>query len=155
MSSTSTTLHATRPGELRDGWPVIVACFCVAVFAWGFGFYGQAVYLAELQRLHGWPVSLITSATTAYYLLGGALLAVVHRLIDRAGSRVVLASAVVVLGAGAIGMSRVTAPWQLYACAAVMACGWAGATSVAIATTLAQWFDQRRGLAISLALNGA
>jgi len=155
MSSTSTTLHGARPGELRRGWPVIVACFCVAVFAWGFGFYGQAVYLAELQRLHGWPASLMTSATTGYYLLGGALLAVVHRAIERLGSRAVLASAVVVLGAGAIGMSRVTAPWQLYACAFVMACGWAGATSVAIATTLAQWFDQRRGLAISLALNGA
>ena len=149
------TLSETRVGELRQGWPVVFACFCVAVFAWGFGFYGQAVYLAELQRLHGWPASLITSATTGYYLLGGALLAVVHRGIDRVGSRMVLATAVVVLGAGAIGMSRVTAPWQLYVCAIVMACGWAGATSVAIATTLAQWFDQKRGLAISLALNGA
>jgi MFS family permease len=155
MSSTSTTLHAARPGELRQGWPVVVACFCVAVFAWGFGFYGQAVYLAELQRLHGWPAALITSATTGYYLLGGALLAVVHRIIGRLGSRTVLASAVVILGAGAIGTSHVTAPWQLYVCAIVMACGWAGATSVAIATTLAQWFDVRRGLAISLALNGA
>ena len=159
-SSTSPDLSAPRGGEgnlseLHRGWPVIVACFCVAVFAWGFGFYGQAVYLAELQRLHGWPASLITSATTGYYLLGGALLAAVHRVIDRLGSRMVLVSAVVILGVGAIGTSRVTAPWQLYACALVMACGWAGATSVAIATTLAQWFDQKRGLAISLALNGA
>ena len=153
--STSVTLHDSPVGELRQGWRVVFACFCVAVFAWGFGFYGQAVYLAELQRLHGWPASLITSATTGYYLLGGVLLAVVHRAIERLGPRTVLASAVVILGVGAIGTSRVTTPWQLYACALVMACGWAGATSVAIATTLAQWFDEKRGLAISLALNGA
>src|SRR4051794_23957295 len=44
--------------ELRRGWPAIAACFCVAVFAWGFGFYGQAVFLSELHRMHGWSVSI-------------------------------------------------------------------------------------------------
>jgi cyanate permease len=36
-----------------------------------------------------------------------------------------------------------------------MAAGWATTSSTAITNTLAQWFDRRRGLAISLALNGA
>jgi predicted MFS family arabinose efflux permease len=36
-----------------------------------------------------------------------------------------------------------------------MAVGWAGTTTVTIATTVSLWFDRRRGLAISLALNGA
>jgi len=36
--------------ELATGWPSIVACAATAVFAWGFGSYGQAVYLSELQR---------------------------------------------------------------------------------------------------------
>ena len=36
-----------------------------------------------------------------------------------------------------------------------MAPGWAGMTTPVIATTLAPWFVRRRGLAISLALNGA
>ncbi|MCC7345780.1 MAG: MFS transporter, partial [Variibacter sp.] len=40
------------------GWRVVVLCFFMALFAWGFGFYGHAVYLAELQRIHGWPASL-------------------------------------------------------------------------------------------------
>ena len=31
------------------------------VVCWGFGFYGHAFYLVELQRLHGWPTSLISS----------------------------------------------------------------------------------------------
>jgi hypothetical protein len=48
--------------EFRSGWPAVLACFCVAVFAWGFGFYGQAVFLAELHRLHGWPTSTIGAA---------------------------------------------------------------------------------------------
>jgi MFS family permease len=145
----------TEDNEFRRAWPVVVACFCVATYAWGFGFYGQSVFLAELHASHGWPTSLIASATTLNYLVGAVLLARVHRVLDVLGARVLLAGGVVIMGAGAIGMSRVDAPWQLYLCNAVMATGWASTTTTAIALTLASWFDRRRGLAFSLALTGA
>jgi MFS family permease len=128
--------------------------FCVATYAWGFGFYGQSVFLAKLHASHGWPTSLIGSATTLNYLVGAVLLARVHRALDVLGPRV-LAGGVVIVGAGAISMSRVGAPWQLYLCNAVMATGWASTTTTAIALTLAFRFDHRRGLAFSLALTGA
>ena len=48
-----------------DGWRIVAGCFLVAIFGWGLGFYGQTVYVAELHRLHGWPTSLISSATTS------------------------------------------------------------------------------------------
>ena len=35
-----------------DGWRIVAVCFLVATFGWGLGFYGQSVYVAELQRLH-------------------------------------------------------------------------------------------------------
>jgi MFS family permease len=156
MSSVLTPPHVSaRTSEFRQGWPVVLACFCTATFAWGFGFYGQSVYLAELQRAHGWPASLIASGTTVYYLVGAFLLALVHRVLAWVGRRMLLAGGAVILGIGAIGLSQAEAPWQLFACSVVMAAGWACTTTTAIATTLAHWFDRRRGLAISLALNGA
>jgi MFS family permease len=127
----------------------------MAVFSWGFGFYGQSVFLAELQRMHHWSASLTSSATTVYYLFGALVLPFVHRAIDRFGPRAVLASGAVVLGAGAVAVSRATVPWQLYAGGLVMGVGWACTSGTAIATTIALWFDRARGLAISLALNGA
>ena len=142
-------------GEFRQGWPVVLACFATAVFAWGFGFYGQSVYFADLHATRGWPASLIASATTVYYLAGGLMLAYVHRAMALLGPRLLLAGGAVVLGIGAIWLGRVTAPWQLYAAGLVMAVGWSATTTTAIATTLAHWFDRRRGLALSLALNGA
>jgi MFS family permease len=142
-------------GEFRQGWPVVLACFGVATFAWGFGFYGQSVYLADLHATRGWPASLIASATTVNYLTGAVLLTRVHRAVEVLGPRLMLGGGTVIMAAGAIGMSRVQAPWQLYLCAVVMAIGWAGTTTTAIATTLAYWFDYRRGLALSLALTGA
>ena len=146
---------AVRTGEFRQGWPVVFACFCTATFAWGFGFYGQSVYLAELRHAHGWPAALIASGTTVYYLVGAFLLTFVHRALEWAGPRMLLAGGAVILGVGAIGLSQAEVPWQLFACSFVMAVGWACTTTTAIATTLAHWFDRRRGLAISLALNGA
>ena len=156
MSNVAALPHAAaRTSEFRLGWPVVLACFCTATFAWGFGFYGQSVYLAELQHAHGWPASLIASATTVYYLAGALLLAQVHRALAWVGPRMLLAGGAVILGLGAIGLSQAQVPWQLFACSLVMAAGWACTTTTAIATTLAHWFDRRRGLAISLALNGA
>ena len=34
----------------RDGWRVVWTAFVVAVFGWGVGFYGPAVYLPALHR---------------------------------------------------------------------------------------------------------
>src|SRR4029078_10368094 len=46
-------------------------------------------------------------------------------------------------------------PWQLYLANAVLAFGWAGTSLAMITNTISLWFDQKRGMAISLALNGA
>ncbi len=145
------------PGEteFRRGWPAVLACFSVAVFAWGFGFYGQAVFLAQLHRMHGWPTSTIAAATTVYYLCGALLIPFIHQTLERTGPRVLLIGGVLLMGVGAIGFSNAAAPWQLFAAGLVMAAGWAASSGPAIATTLARWFDRRRGFAISLALNGA
>src|SRR5262249_12937670 len=45
--------------------------------------------------------------------------------------------------------------WQLYLAYALMSLGWTGMGTVVIATVLNAWFDRRRGLALSLAFNGA
>jgi predicted MFS family arabinose efflux permease len=52
-------------------------------------------------------------------------------------------------------MGRAAEPWQLYVADAVFAFGWAGTSLGVITNTLGLWFDTKRGMAISLALNGA
>ena len=46
------------------GWRIVAVCFVIATFAWGFGFYGQGVYLARLLDLRGWSLSLVSAAVT-------------------------------------------------------------------------------------------
>jgi len=134
---------------------VVFACFISAIFAWGFGFYGHSVYIAELHRLHGWPTSLVSGATTVYYLLGGLLITFVSDAIARLGPRRLLLGgmACYALSMGLLALAQ--SPWQLYGALLVMSFGWAGMSLGAISNILGLWFDARRGMAISLALNGA
>jgi MFS family permease len=137
------------------GWRVVLSCFVMAVFCWGFGFYGQAVFLAELRRLHDWPVSLIATASTVYYLFGAVLIVLVGDLIDRLGPRRFVLAGIGCFATSTALLGAVAAPWQLYAVYLVMSFGWAAMSVGAISTIISLWFDVRRGMAISLALNGA
>ena len=138
-----------------QGWRIVVVCFLVATFGWGLGFYGQSVYLAELHRLHGWPTSLISSATTFFYLFGAVLVAFVSEAVRSFGPRNCLIGGVFAMAVAGVMIGQVTAPWQLYLANAVLAFGWAGTSLAIITNTLGLWFDKKRGMAISLALNGA
>jgi MFS family permease len=138
-----------------DGWRIVAVCFWVAIFGWGLGFYGQTVYVAELHRLHGWPTSLISSGTTFFYLFGALLIVFVSDAIRIFGPRNYLLAGVCAMAVAAVLIGRATTPWQLYVADAVLAFGWAGTSIGVITNTLGLWFDKKRGMAISLALNGA
>ena len=145
VMGTTVSRHAEARSELRQFWPAVVACFVTAVFGWGFGFSGTSVYLAELQRQHGWSSALIASGITAYYLLGALCLTRVHVVLHRLGPARMLAAGAVLLGFGSTLFCRSQRPWEMFGAAAVMALGWAGCTSTAISTTLARYFQRQRG----------
>jgi MFS family permease len=134
---------------------VVFACFVMAVVAWGVGFYGHGFYLAELRRLHGWPASLVSSASTVYYLVSALLVAFVSDAIRRVGVRTCVLVGILAFAASTGALPFIEEPWQLFAAYVVMAFGWANMSLGAINNILGLWFHKKRGLAISLALNGA
>ena len=136
------------------GWRVVLVCFVMALFAWGLGFYGHGVYLAELQRLYGWPAGVISGGTTLYYLVSGTLIIFISDAIRRIGPRRLVVGGTLCLACAAALIGQVTAPWQVYAVYLLMAFGWAAMSGGAINNIIGLWFNQRRGLAISLALSG-
>ncbi|WP_298885238.1 MFS transporter [uncultured Bradyrhizobium sp.] len=137
------------------GWRVVLACFLMAFFMFGFGLYGQGVYLAELQRAHGWPGTLVSSASTFSFLLSAVLVIFTDDLLVRIGLRALILCGLAALGASTALLGLMQSPWQLYLAYALMSVGWTGMGSVVIATVLNSWFERRRGLALSLAFNGA
>src|SRR5260370_4216074 len=105
------------------GWRVTAVCFVVAMFCWGFGLYSHGIYLAELQRLFGWSTSLISGATTAYYLLTASLVVFVSDAILRFGPRRIFLTGTCCLGSAVALLAFIAAPWQLYLVYLIMAVG--------------------------------
>src|SRR5215475_11449367 len=156
-SSVDASSHLTidEASPRYEGWRIVAVCFLVATFGWAFGFYGQSVYLAELQRAHGWPASLVSGATTFFYLFGALLVVFVAEAVRKFSPRNCLIAGTLAMALAAVGIGKVNAPWQLYLANAMLALGWAGMSLAMINNTLGLWFDHKRGMAISLALNGA
>src|SRR4029453_7969134 len=136
------------------GWKIVIVCFLIALFSFGIGFYGLEIYIVSLQARHGWSTSLISSAITTYYLLSGTLIIFTGDAFDRFGPRRVVLLGMVAMVAGGGGVHTITAPWQLYATFLIMSVGWASMSGAAINTIIAPWFEHKRGLAVSVALNG-
>src|SRR5499433_4094035 len=137
------------------GWNVVAATFVMALLSFGLGFYGLSVYVATLQRLHGWSASAVSAPVTVYYVAGALLTAVMADLYARFGPRTVVATGGVAMAAGLLLLGRVATPWQLYPAFLVMSVGWGAMSGAAINIILAPWFERRRGLVVSLAFNGA
>jgi MFS family permease len=137
------------------GWNVLAATFVMALFSFGLGFYGITVYIATLQRLHGWSASAVSAPVTMYYVAGALLTAVISDLYQRFGPRVVVAGGSVAMAGGITALGVVTQPWQLYPAFLVMSVGWGAMSGAAINIILAPWWERRRGLVVSIAFNGA
>src|SRR5881296_3242403 len=137
------------------GWNVVAAVFVMAMVSFGLGFYSLTVYLATLQRLHGWSAVTVSMPATVYYLAGALVTMAIGDVYARLGPRVVVALGGLALAAGVAALGSVTRPWQLYPVCLVMSLGWGALSGAAINIILAPWWQRRRGLAVSLAFNGA
>jgi len=137
------------------GWNVVGVTLVMALCSWGLGFYGPAVYLAALQRLHGWSAAAVSTPVTVYYLAGAVLVSRFGAAVARFGPRPVVATGTLTMAAAVAALGVVGQPWQLYPVFLLMAVGWAALSGAAVNTLVAPWFVRRRGLAISIAFNGA
>jgi MFS family permease len=141
------------------GWRIVLTAFCMALFAWGLGFYGLSLYVQALGHdaagAAGWSPTLLSAATTAYFLLGAAGIFGVERAAARFGRRRTAIAGVLLLAGGAAALPVVTHAGLLFAAYAAMALGWSATSGTAVSQVIGAWFDRRRGLALNLALTGA
>ncbi|WIM11195.1 MFS transporter [Enhydrobacter sp.] len=137
------------------GWWVVFCAFVVALYGWGFGFYGLGLYLVALHDKLGWSPATVSAGISFYYVLGAFVVMQVGDAIQRFGARPVVLIGTAMMALGVAALTIVREPWQLYLAFLLMIPGWGAMGGGSINTIVAQWFDRRRGMAASLALSGA
>ena len=153
-------MSATAIDEFRTprpvaGWRVLLTTFCMALAAWGLGFYSLSVYVQYLSASGRFPAALLSAATTWHFLVGAAALYAVEYAAARVGRRPVVVVGVLLMAGCASALAYVPDSFWLFAAYAGMAFGWAAISGTAITQIIGRWFHARRGLALNLALTGA
>lgn len=139
----------------RHGARVVWTAFVVAVFGWGVGFYGPAVYLPVLHRTRGWSLSILSAAITAHYLVSAVLIIVLPDAYRRFGVARVTLGGVLFGAAGAIAWASAQQTWQLVPALLLSGAGWAAMSGAALNAMVSPWFERDRPKALSMAFNGA
>ena len=147
--------RGAQPGSLFFGWRVVGAGFVVAMFGWGFGFYGPPVFLHAVEAGRGWPLWLVSLAATCHFLAGAVVVARMPALHARFGIVAVTRAGAVAAALGVMGWALAAEPWQLFAATLLSGAGWAGTGGAAINAIVAPWFARRRPAALGAAFNGA
>src|SRR5262249_20568116 len=144
--SSSRKDNGMHESSLRyPGWRVVIACFTMTLFGFGFGFYGHSVYLADFTLRNGGDApklatSIVSAATTAYYLLSALLIMFVSDAITRFGPRLVATAGALMLALSLVLVSRVSSPADLFVAYLAMAPAFATLTNAAVANILGLWF---------------
>jgi MFS family permease len=137
------------------GWRIVGACFVIASIAWSLGLFGASVYLHAVSEMRGWPIGLISTAITCFYLVSAFSAPFVGTVINRFGPRAIVRGGAICLACSVASIGQVTAIWQIYLSFLVLGLGWASLSSTALSTIVAPWFNKHQGRAISMALMGA
>jgi hypothetical protein len=99
---------------------------------WGISFYGPPIFLQALHASRGWPVSVVSGAITAHFLLGAAVVANLAALHHRFGLVAVTRAGALLTAFGLLGWAFAEAPWHLYFAVPVSGAGWAMTSGAAL-----------------------
>jgi len=130
--------------ERFHGYSVVAACFIVqgviigAMFAYG-------VFFREFEIEFGWSRATISGASSLAFATMGLLAVVAGKLNDRIGPRVLITASAVVFGVGYALLSRVQVSWELFLFYGVLVGVGFSAHDVVTLSTVARWFERRRG----------
>lgn len=136
------------------GWYVVAAMLVTTTTTSGLVFYNLSILLAAFVSERGFPVSLASSATAAFFIASGIGGAIAGRLLDRVDARGVIAAGATVAALALACVGQLREVWQLYAFYIVFGFCYGVSGLVPVTTILARWFNQRRALAFSIGSTG-
>jgi MFS family permease len=111
--------------------------------------YAFGVFLPSMSESFGWSRSAMSGPYTLYLVIGGMLGPVAGSTIARFGARKNIMMGNIIAVLGLLGMSQVSAIWQVYIFFGVMGgIALAFAEFLSVTTVINHWFIRKRSLAL-------
>jgi len=147
--------HPRRPEE-RFAWRIVLgSALGVGVSYSSVVFLSFGVFLKPLVAEFGWDRAQVSLAMTFATLITAAATPTLGGLVDRFGARRVLFPSIVAYSLLLAALGGVGGEiWHFYLLFGAVALAGAGSASVTYARVITSCFDQRRGLALGLAMSG-
>ena len=112
--------------------------------------------IPQWEAEFGWDRTFLSSGGAIMLVVIGTLAPVAGLLIDRMGSRIVYVVALIVVGIAMAATAAMTEAWQFIWIFCVAAgVGLSAISAPMIATTIALYFEEHRGIATGIATSGA
>ncbi|MCW5680004.1 MAG: MFS transporter [Xanthobacteraceae bacterium] len=140
--------------QVYYGWRIVAAIFLITTVTSGLAFYNLSVLLNAFVAQRGFPVSLTSAATAAFFVSGGISGVLVGRIIDRYDIRGVLVGAAIVGAACLFSVGYLQETWQLFLFHIVFGLSYGASNLVPVTTLVTRWFKAKRAIALSVASTG-
>ncbi len=135
----------------RHAYPIVVAAVTFVVLVAAAGVRAvPTMYVQPFEHEFGWSDGVISNALALQIALYGLTGPFAAAAMERYGIRATMVTALTVLAAAMIALTRIHAAWQLLPWAGVAGIG-VGSLALALGATVAnRWFVTQRGLVIGI-----
>ncbi len=156
MDSVSPGVEVERRRKPRIfyGWWIVGGCFSLQMLVGSLMIHSFTAYFPLLQSQFGWSRSVLSGAFALSRAESGLLGPLQGWLIDKFGPRVMVRGGMLLFGLGFIMFSRLDSVLDYYVAFLLMALGSSVGGFLTVATTVVNWFERRRGVAMGIAMSG-
>src|SRR5229473_3787839 len=138
----------------RQAWTVAVSLFISLFFLWGGGYNTAPIFLAALLKAFGWSHGRVSWITGGLSLAIGVSAPIAGWLLDRIEARFVMGVGALIAVLGLFYASRAQGFEQLMLSVILLGIGLGASTWLAASTVIANWFPDRRGMALGIVTGG-
>jgi len=138
----------------RRGWLIVASLFVTLFVVFGGGYNTAGVFFAPMRRYFGWSSTRQSSLQTILALTAGVAVPFIGWLLDQLEARLVMSAGIVVGGCALLLASRANSFTVLTIAYIGIGLSIAAATLLPNGLVIANWFRERRGLALGITTSG-
>jgi hypothetical protein len=139
----------------RAAITLVAGLFGVLTVSSGLGFYNLSLYMNVLADARDLPVTVLSGATSVFFLVGGVAGLVVGRLLQEVDARWIIAAGGVIGGSALAAIGHADSPAAVIALYGLFGIGNTAVGLLPATTLVTRWFDaDRRAVALSITSTG-